>query len=146
VLFLTHYLPDDPADSQIVNVASLVLGQNGIWGDLLSVSDEGVSRIATLLSHYKQVRDDVTAAPPLRVGTVGGGVEIHEKINPATGRGLVVVFTNGHADYTFVTSRRAAKAFRATEGVDVGHTEDGHASVRVRSDARGAVIIFFGAE
>lgn len=29
-LLLTHYLPDDPASSQMVNVASLILGQNGI--------------------------------------------------------------------------------------------------------------------
>ena len=34
VLFLTHYLPDDPASSQMINLASLILGQNGIWGDL----------------------------------------------------------------------------------------------------------------
>ena len=33
VLFLTHYLPDDPASNQELNIASLVLGQNGIWGD-----------------------------------------------------------------------------------------------------------------
>ena len=42
ILFLTHYLPDDPVELQEVNVASLVLGQNGIWGDLLGVSDAGI--------------------------------------------------------------------------------------------------------
>lgn len=32
VLFLTHYQPDEPHNSQIINIASLMLGQNGIWG------------------------------------------------------------------------------------------------------------------
>ena len=33
-LFLTHYFPDDPEDAQLVDVASLILGHDGIWGDL----------------------------------------------------------------------------------------------------------------
>ncbi|HUP11079.1 MAG TPA: alpha-galactosidase, partial [Niastella sp.] len=35
VLFLTHYQPDEPRNSQIINIASLILGQNGIWGEIL---------------------------------------------------------------------------------------------------------------
>ena len=46
VLFLTHYLPDDPQANQELNLASLVLGQNGIWGDLLRLSEEGIARFA----------------------------------------------------------------------------------------------------
>jgi len=38
VLFLTHYLPDDPINSQDINLASLILGQNSIWGDLTAIS------------------------------------------------------------------------------------------------------------
>ncbi|HZU24499.1 MAG TPA: alpha-galactosidase, partial [Bryobacteraceae bacterium] len=54
-LLLTHYFPDDPIASQEVNIASLILGQNGIWGDLLQVSDAGVNYIARELRRYKQV-------------------------------------------------------------------------------------------
>ena len=68
VLFLTHYLPDDPRASQELNIASLVLGQNGIWGDLLRVSDEGIARFGAALAAYKQVRDDITRATLLRTG------------------------------------------------------------------------------
>ena len=48
-LFLTHYFPDDPEDAQLVGIGSLILGHNGIWGDLLSVSAEGVERFGKLL-------------------------------------------------------------------------------------------------
>jgi alpha-galactosidase len=146
VLFLTHYLPDDPVESQLVNLASLMLGQNGIWGDLLGVSDEGTGLISELLSYYKQVRADVSEADPVRTGTVGGGVEVHEKINPENGRGIVAVFTNGETDYTFVTSRKTCAAVRVSGGADIDITGGGSAKIRVRSRTTGAVIIFFGAE
>ncbi len=146
VLFLTHYLPDEPMESQLINLASLMLGQNGIWGDLLDVSDEGISRISSLLACYKQVRDDVTAADPVRTGSVGGGVEIHEKINPQTGRGIIAAFTNGEIDYTYVTSRMTCPVFRQSGGAEVEIIGGGRAKVRLRSRGAGAVIIFFGAE
>ena len=52
-LFLTHYFPDDPQQWQEVDVASLILGQDGIWGDLLNVSDAGVSFIGSTLARYQ---------------------------------------------------------------------------------------------
>ncbi len=76
VLFLTHYLPDDPAASQELNIASLVLGQNGLWGDLLRLSEEGIARFGEALAAYKQVRDDITRATLTRTGMVGGSPEV----------------------------------------------------------------------
>ena len=67
-LFLTHYFPDDPQQWQEVDVASLILGQNGIWGDLLHVSDSGVAFIGSTLARYKQVRDDITESDPVVSG------------------------------------------------------------------------------
>ena len=52
-LFLTHYFPDDPQQWQEVDVASLILGQNGIWGDLLNVSDSGVAFIGSTLGQVQ---------------------------------------------------------------------------------------------
>ncbi len=48
----------------MVNVASLILGQNGIWGDLLKVSSEGIDRIGGILRKYKTVRDERSEARP----------------------------------------------------------------------------------
>lgn len=107
-LLLTHFLPDDPRDSQENGVASLVLGQNGIWGDLPAVSAEGKDRIREMLAQYKTVRHDVAEAPPRRQGIVGSDGEVHEKINPATGRGVVCIFATGAGTHTYVTDRRAS--------------------------------------
>ena len=79
VLFLTHYFPDDPQQWQEVDIASLILGQNGIWGDLPKVSDSGVAYIGSMIARYKQVRDDITESDPVVSGIVSSSPEIHEK-------------------------------------------------------------------
>jgi len=146
VLFLTHYLPDDPADSQLINVASLILGQNGIWGDLLSISDEGIATFGTLLRLYKQVRDDITESCPVRSGNVGGSPEIHEKINAATGRGAVCIFSSAKGEYTCVTANEADKRVWHTDGVSVSFDKQGRARITARFDKPGAEIVMFGVE
>ena len=144
VCFLTHYLPDDPKRSQILNIASLILGQNGIWGDLLSISEQGVQRFAHLLGLYKQVRDDVAASFPVRSGEVGGDPEIHEKINEATGRGAVVLFSNASGKYTYVTANRVVPEYWHTEGVSISFDRGHQATIRVVADGLAASIVFFG--
>ena len=86
ILFLTHYLPDDRYPkhgwsgsreveddvNQWISLASLVLGQNGLWGDLLNISDAGVARFGGTLSRYKQIRDDITRATLRRTGDIAG--------------------------------------------------------------------------
>jgi alpha-galactosidase len=54
VLFLTHYLPDDSEENQNIKYASLILGQNGIWGDLLSYRKKESKRISKLLTLYNK--------------------------------------------------------------------------------------------
>jgi alpha-galactosidase len=144
VLFLTHYLPDDPASSQMINLASLMLGQNGIWGDLLKVSDEGVARFAKVLGLYKQVREDVTRSTPVRTGIVGGSPEIHEKIADETGRGLVAVFAEAAGTYTYITAHRVVDTHWATEGISVARDAAGRARLDVTFKEPGAHIVFFG--
>ena len=101
VVMMAHYLPDDPESSQLLNLASLVLGQNGIWGDLLSISGTGISLFGRVLSIYKRLRDDVTEAFPTVYGRPGETFEVHEKINSATGRGLVSLFANHPGGYSY---------------------------------------------
>jgi alpha-galactosidase len=144
VLFLTHYFPDDPIASQQVNLASLVLGQNGIWGDLPRVSPEGVKFLGEALRHYKQVRDDITASSPIRSGGVGGTPEIHEKIAPS-GRGTVVLFSSAAGEINYVTTARVSKEYWQTGNAHVEFDAHGRARLNVHFDRPGAVVLFFGA-
>ncbi len=144
VLFLTHYFPDDPPASQTVNLASLVLGQNGIWGDLPAISKTGVNFWGEALRHYKQVRDDITVSSPVRSGAVGGTPEIHEKISPA-GRGAVVLFATAGGEFTYVTRAPVVRQFWQTGGAAVEFDPEGRARIQVRLEKPGAVVLFFGA-
>ena len=144
VLFLTHYLPDDGEESQLLNIASLILGQNGIWGDLLAVSPEGVARFGRWLGLYKQVREAITRADPARQGIVGGSPELHEKIDPSTGRGAVAVFTEVPSTYRLVTRNRVAREYVATEGVTVRFDTAGRALLELDFQKPGAKLVFFG--
>jgi len=145
VLFMTHYFPDDPQGSQMVNLASLILGQNGIWGDLTSVSDEGIERIARIISLYKRIRDDITESFPVRTGAVGGSPEIHEKIS-RTGRGVICCFADARGEYHYVSKNKVDRRFWATDGAEVEFDSTGRAKLTLSSNAPGAHIIFFGAE
>jgi alpha-galactosidase len=143
ILFLTHYFPDDPASSQIVNVASLILGQNGIWGDLLKVSEAGIAGIAEVLQRYKEVRDDITASYPIQSGTPGASPEVHEKISEATGRGALVMFATAKGTFEYVTERRPARTVWITPGAKVSFDVSGHARIMATFDTPGAAIAFF---
>ena len=144
VLFLTHYLPDPPRNSQVLNIASLILGQNGVWGDLLRLQDSDVAVFAHLVGLYKQIRHDLTAAYPVRSGSVGGTPEIHEKL-AANGRGAVVLFTPHSGRYHYVTATPVATTW-VTEGpITVTRQADGHALLTAEITEPGAAIVFFGA-
>jgi alpha-galactosidase len=153
-LFLTHYLPDDPEYSQWINIGSLILGQNGIWGDLPGVSDEGVRRFGEALSKYKQVREDITAAFPVRTGKIGGSPEIHEKINPKTGKGVVVIFYNYKnawrqegpyfpGTFRYVTQNPVVTNWW-DNGAQVEFDSEGRAIIEANFEGPGAKIILFG--
>lgn len=101
VLMMTHYLPDDPEGSQLVNLASLILGQNGIWGDLPAVSSQGKELFHRVLKAYKQVREDITAAYPATLGHPGSTFEVHEKVCGETGRGAVALFAEYPGQYRY---------------------------------------------
>ncbi len=144
-LFLTHYFPDDPEASQVVGVASMILGHNGIWGDLLSVSPEGVARIGRLLGLWRQVRDAMAAASPVRTGAVGGSGEVHEKIEHETGRGAIVVFSTARGRQRYVSEHPVAREHWASPGTSVSFDAQGRAIVDAAFEEPGAAIVFFGA-
>lgn len=143
-LFLTHYFPDEPASSQLVNAASLVLGQNGIWGDLLSVPREGVERIGRIVSLYKMVRDDVALSSPITVGAVGDSPEVYEKISALTGRGLVALFATAKGKFRYITAHRPLSSHHYEGRVAVHFDANGRAVLDCEFDQAGAAIVFFG--
>ena len=129
----------------MVNVASLVLGQDGIWGDLPKVSAEGVGFISTVLGKYKQVREDMAGSFPVRSGAVAGTPEIHEKILAESGRGGVVMFAPAHGRFTYVTQGKPVHQWWASEGTNVRFDDLGHAIISADT-SEGAALVFFGAK
>ncbi len=144
VLFLTHYLPDDPYENQSMAVGSLILGQNGIWGDLLKISPEGVGFFHETLGYYKQVRDDITKSTIIRDGAVGGSPEVYEKINKENGKGAMVVFSSHKGSYEYVSKSKPNQKYWSTKGVDLTFDKEGNAVIKVSFGKAEAKIIFFG--
>ena len=140
VLMMTHYLPDDPASSQLINLASLILGQNGFWGDLPAISDEGVSLIRRVLDVYKRVRDDITRACPFVVGKPGEIFEAHEKLDG--GRGAVALFGNRSGEIRYRLHGAAAQKATVFGPAEVTR-EGGDTWITVNFPEPGAAIVFF---
>lgn len=143
-LFLANYQPDDPANSQLINLASLVLGQNSIWGEILKTSPEGVDLFHDILEKYKQVREDVAAASPIRAGNPGDTPEIYEKIDPGTGKGEVVIFANSKGRFSYITKNRVVTDFWHSKGVTVEINAGGYAKIEAAFEEASAAIVFFG--
>lgn len=141
VLMMTHYLPDDPEGSQLLNLASLILGQNGIWGDLPGVSEEGRALFAQVLGAYKQVRGDITEAYPVTLGRPGSTFEVHEKVSQATGRGVVCLF-GSPGKYRYRLENRTQGSPKIFGPARI--TEEGQ--IEADFQETGAAIVFFGAD
>ena len=144
ILFLVHYLADDPGDWQEVSVASLILGQNGIWGDLLNTSDAGVALIGDIVAKYKRVREDINGSDPIVTGLVSASPEIHEKISATNGRGAVVIFATATGTYEYVTHRKTVADHWTSEGVSISQDKSGRAVISAVFGKPGAKIVFFG--
>ncbi len=142
-LLLTHYFPDDPANLQELNIASMILGQDGIWGDLTAVSPEGVRTMARLISRYKQVGDDMASADPVVTGLLNGSPEIHEKI-AANGRGAVVLFATVPGSYEYTTHHAVSSEHWSSNPVTVRALGDGRAHITAEFAEPGARIVYFG--
>ena len=143
ILLLAHFFPDDPKQWQDVNLATLILGGNGIWGDLTSVSEKGVEHIGEVLQKYKQVRHSITESDLVQRGNVSSSPEVYEKI-AADGRGSVVVFATAPGSYDYITEHRVADGHWSNSDVTVNSDAQGQARLRLSFDGPGAKLIFFG--
>ncbi len=145
ILFLTHYLPDGPRLSQANSIASLVLGGNGFWGDLPALSEEDILFLGEQIDLYKRVRRAVTRAYPLVIGFAGSSPEIHEKIDPSQGSGLVAFFTVTPGRVVHYTQKLDTDQVYQVEGADEWEvTPDGRLKLCLnleRNDARVVYVI-----
>lgn len=148
ILFLTHYLPDAPLSSQENNLASLVLGGNGLWGDLLGLSTEDLAFWHTHLSDYKRVAPGVTRAYPRQQGFAGSSPEIYEKVDPETGCGVVVFITVTPGEYIYFTQPVNPGQLEKVKGADSWSLEeDGRIEIGVKLGRDGARVVYiFGKE
>jgi hypothetical protein len=89
------------------------------------------------------VRDDITAASPVRIGRIGSSPEIHEKIAP-NGNGLFVMFANEGGDHVYVTEHSVAPVLWKSDGVAVEKDAKGRAVLRCHFEKASAVIVVFG--
>jgi alpha-galactosidase len=141
-LFLTHFFPDGDLKARENSLASLVLGGNGIWGDLSALTGEETAYWKKQLLLYKQVRDAVTAVPARVTGVVGSSPEIHEKVDGESGKGVLVFFTCIPGTFEHI----AGPFTGAPEVVNADTVEElgeGLLRIRVTLERDGARTVFF---
>jgi alpha-galactosidase len=143
ILFLTHFLPDAPVLNQNNSLAAIVLGGNGIWGDLLHLSKENVQLYADTLGRYKEVAQYVTESYPVTKGYIGSSPEVYEKIDPQATKGLLCFFTHVKGSYTYFTQKINKDEFSGVYGADSYEiTEDGRIKLTVKLNENDARIVF----
>ncbi len=144
ILFLTHYLPDAPALSQRNSLASMLLGGNGIWGDLLSLTAEDIELWSTGINDYKRVADAVNRAYPRCTGQIGTSPEVYEKIDPESASGMVVLFTANKGEVVYVTQPIDTMKLRELKGADRWELlPEGRVKLTVEMAANEAQVVFF---
>ncbi len=143
ILFLTHYLPDPPKLAQDNSLASMMLGGNGIWGDLLALTEEDIEYMAERIALYKLVAGGVTRAYPRQRGFAGSSPEIYEKIDAETCSGLVVFFTVTPGTFTYYTQPLDFDCLGEVIGADACERgEGGRLKITVTLGKNGARIVY----
>lgn len=97
----------------------------------------------SVLTRYKQVREDITSAQMVQTGEPGGSPEIYEKVNPATGKGCVVMFA-GKGKYSYVTEHPVVSPLWKNDGVEIKKDNKGRAIINATFNEPSAKIILFG--
>ena len=141
-LFLTHFLPEGTKNDRDNSFCSLILGGNGIWGDLTSLSREEIDYWKENLDVYKSVRDYIVTVPVRRKGIIGSSPEIYEKVNPENACGYVAFFTQREEVFSWVTPplQTVPREIRGAESYQI--FEDGRIRISVSLEKNGAGTVF----
>jgi len=148
ILFMTHYLTDPPELSQRNSLASLMLGGNGVWGDLLNLSEGDIALLAEHLSRYKRVAEGATRAYPRARGFPGSSPEVYEKIDPVAASGLIAFFTVNAGTFTHVTQPINLERLETVHGAEAWERLPDHRlkiTVQLERDDARVVYIMNGA-
>ncbi len=143
ILFLTHFLPDGPAKAQRNALASLVLGGNGIWGDLSAMDAEGIALFRDTLEQYKAVAPYVTANAAKTKGFLGSSPEIHAKLDLQAAKGVICFFTRGSGVFEYITDPVNREMFTGVNGADSWEfTPSSRLRITVRLEQDDARVVF----
>ncbi len=145
-LFLTHYQVDGGLNSVNINVGSLILGQNGIWGDILNLPDENVQLVNTILTKYKTIREDILKSTIRATGNPGDAIEVYETINPATGNGAIVIISNEDTEYAYCSYSPCSETYWSNQDVSIERDEKGMCKITSNLEEHNALIVLFGVE
>ena len=80
----------------------------------------------------------------MHIGNPGDTPEIFEKVDPQTGKGVVVIFANNKGKFTYITKHPVVKEFSNSENTEVKLINGSHAKIEASFAEASAVIIFFG--
>jgi alpha-galactosidase len=141
-LFLTHFFPDGDLNARENSLASMVLGGNGIWGHLSVLTEEETAFWKKQLSFYKQVRDAFTSSAASVTGVVGSSPEIHEKIDKASGKGVLVFFTCISGTFSYIVGPFTSKP-EIVNADTVETLGEGFVRITVNLERNGARTVFF---
>jgi len=132
ILFLTHFLPDGPRNSQTISLASLMLGGNGIWGDLLSLTDSDIKYFGDTLLKYKRIAKNITESYPRSKGFIGASPEIYEKIDYENAKGIICFFSTSEGNFIHITDKLNISNFSHVEGAEEYEiTSEGRLKIKV---------------
>ncbi len=118
ILFMAHFLPDKTILSQKNSLSSLMLGGNGIWGDLLNLEDDDIGLFRSTLEKYKLLGKNITQSYPFIEGFIGSSPEIYEKIDYSEEKGIIVFFTKSKGSYSYITKNTFRNNSLTVEGSD----------------------------
>ncbi len=110
-----------------------MLGGNGIWGDLLSLSTDDINLFNSVLGKYKQVAGSVTRSHPKVKGFIGSSPEIYEKIDYNKLEGMIAFLTRVGGTYVHITDIIDQNKFSHVDGADDFElTADGRLKITVK--------------
>ena len=142
ILFLTHFLPDKPRLSQENSTATMLLGGNGIWGDLVTMDKEDVQFFQEQITRYKSVAKAVVRSYPITNGFIGSSPEIYEKLDPETGKGLMAMFAVKKSSITYLTQPLNIDSATVVYGADAWERKGKQLQISVELGADEARVVY----
>lgn len=100
---LTHFLPEGDDRQQDLSLHSGFVAGNGMWGDILALTDRQIDRWGAGVAEFAEVAEGAARAYPRYRGELGSDPEIYEKIDRFTSTGLIVFFAFKAGNYHWTT-------------------------------------------